>query len=160
MVLKVGAPPAQLDLTSVDTVENDCSSGAQTANGQSFPSGLSCSAPRTSSSSTTSWTTNVYIVARNVDSIEATVGQSDRSTPGSVVRFRVVGDGRELATVDVAYGESKQIKASLSGVLRLELSVTTISSPADSYSSAYAIWGNPVVIGSPDAIDRLSKLGN
>lgn len=79
-----------------------------------------------------------WIIGRHAASLTATIGVSDESEPGSRGRIRVLGDGAEITTFDVRYGESQKIEVPLRDVLRLEI-------VAEADDDTVVVLGTPIL---------------
>jgi hypothetical protein len=111
----IAAEPDELLLSDVVAVEDNCYSGdTDSIAGTTFNNLISCSAYE--ESETSSW-----VIKRAAYRLTGTVGILDSGEPTERVQVEVIGDGRVLQTVPVAYGESVRINADISGVLRLSL---------------------------------------
>lgn len=67
-----------------------------------------------------------YDLGRHYRQFVSTAGLSDDSPSDAVVRMEVLADGRAVWTADLALGKTASIKLDVTGVLRLQLRVTTI----------------------------------
>jgi hypothetical protein len=87
-----------------------------------------------------------YDIGRDFGRFTATVGQADASQNTSrTVRFRVIGDGEQLATRDVSFGSDAQFDVDISGVLRLRLEVTDL--PGAGSGRTTIVWAEPTLRG-------------
>ncbi|HUY72533.1 MAG TPA: NPCBM/NEW2 domain-containing protein [Gaiellaceae bacterium] len=62
-----------------------------------------------------------YVLGTRYELFTATVGLPDSARAGSTASFRVLGDGKTLASGNLVPGSSTKIKLSLSGISRLRL---------------------------------------
>ena len=62
-----------------------------------------------------------YDLGRRYETLTATVGLPDSARAGSTASFRVLGDGKTLASGNLVPGSSTKITVSLSGISRLRL---------------------------------------
>jgi len=67
-----------------------------------------------------------YDLGRHFRQFVSTAGLSDDSPSDAVVRMEVLADGRAVWTADLRLGKTQPIKLDVTGVLRLQLRVTTI----------------------------------
>ncbi|GAB3473172.1 protein kinase domain-containing protein [Nocardiopsis coralliicola] len=108
------------------------SAGAATLDGTQYRESLTvsgaCGKPSTE-----------YNLARSSSAFAATVGVDDASSGGANAVFRVVGDGRELASATAGPGEPAEVSADVSGVMRLRLTVDW----SGDCSGAVGVWGDP-----------------
>jgi len=146
VVVVVAAAPSSVFLDEVSLLSGGCSTGELKINGTAFRHGLTCSVGTE--------TTVEVLLDRGIGRITATVGVPDTGEPTDAVRLVVVGDGRELARVDLTYGASKPIDLATQGVLRLSMSVTRLSGADTSPSLAL---GDPTLLGAPDTVAGLDR---
>jgi hypothetical protein len=81
-----------------------------------------------------------YDLQRTCSALKFTAGITDDSSTGSRQRFEVYGDGRLLASIDVAFGQPKAQSVDVTNVLRLRL-VSTLTVQVTST----AAWGDAQV---------------
>jgi hypothetical protein len=148
VVLTVAAPPAAVNLADLRAVAGGCSSGDYTVNGVAHPHSLACSAYTTVSET-------AYLLNRRTVELHAVLGQNDQGTPGTRVRFTILGDGKTLASATLAYGAAKEIQANTTGVLRLTLRVQLIGTTG----SATAVFGEIRAVGGPADVVALTETG-
>ncbi|MGH3936460.1 MAG: NPCBM/NEW2 domain-containing protein [Pseudonocardiaceae bacterium] len=86
----------------------------------------------------------IYQLDRRYDHFEATIGPSDDSQSGFSVFFTVTVDDREVLKEQVAVGESRPLRANVSGGYRMTMSV--ISDRPEGRcpgSGLIAVWAEP-----------------
>jgi PASTA domain/NPCBM/NEW2 domain len=151
VVLTVASPPAAINLSDLRPVKGGCSNDdSVNINGTEYRHSLRCAAYRTANEVE-------YLLNRRTARLEAVLGQGDSTTPGRVVRFEILGDGRPLASGDLGYGQSQSVGVSTDGVLRLTLRVTVLNlAPTDS-ASVPAVFGAIRVIGGPSDVVSLTE---
>ncbi|SDU67891.1 glycoside hydrolase family 97 catalytic domain-containing protein [Jiangella alkaliphila] len=148
VVSPLGAEPASLvALTPVAAangsgpVERDMSNGEgnpadgrpMSVAGVHHPRGLGVCAP-----SDVTWVLD-GVAAR----LTASVGVDDESPAGTTATCAVVGDGRVLSTVEVAYGEpARELDVDVTGITRLRL---VVRPPAAGAEPAHVDWIDPHV---------------
>lgn len=92
-----------------------------------------------------------FDLQRDYERFTATIGHADRSTATDrTVRFSVIGDGTELYTTTMGFGQATDIDVDVTNVLRLRLEVGVIDidggdSPGE--DSVWIVWGDPTVGG-------------
>jgi hypothetical protein len=101
---------------------------------------------------------NVYVLGRHADVFQATVGiPDDAQTTTGTVRVTLVGDGQVLTSVDVYYGHTAELTATVTGVLRLDIQVAFATPPPENQSSQAIALGDGRVVGSDDQIALLAE---
>jgi hypothetical protein len=86
----------------------------------------------------TSWTAASHF--------DATIGPSDDSRSGYTVFFTVTVDDREVLKEQVAVGESRPIRADVSGGYRYRMTISVISDRPEGRcpgSDLIAVWAEP-----------------
>jgi hypothetical protein len=142
----VAAAPSSVYLDEVSLLSGGCSAGELKINGTAFRHGLTCSVG--------TGTTVEVLLDRGIGRITLTAGVPDTGDPADAVRLVVVGDGRELARADLTYGTSKSLDLATQGVLRLTMSVSSLSGEDTSPSLAL---GDPMLLGAPDTVAGLDR---
>ncbi|WP_254678871.1 NPCBM/NEW2 domain-containing protein [Arthrobacter sp. 24S4-2] len=101
--------------------------------------------------------TTYWILGRSVARLQGTVGIDDSSDTGAKAKVTITADGKPLLDQDIAYGQSANLDADITGVLRLEVTVTDASTSKKSGTSGttYVVLANAVVLGSAAAIAAL-----
>lgn len=88
----------------------------------------------------------IYQLDRRYGYFEATIGPSDDSRSGYTVFFTVTVDDREVLKEQVAVGESRPIRADVSGGYRMTISVISDRLEGQCPSSnVIAVWAEPRV---------------
>lgn len=86
----------------------------------------------------------IYQLDRRYDHFEATIGSSDDSRSGFTVFFTVTVDDREVLKEQVVVGQSRPIRADVSGGYRRTISVISERSEGQCPSSdLIAVWAEP-----------------
>lgn len=143
--LVVAGAAASVFLDQVDAVAGGCSRGALQIDGAEFSHGLRCAARGDGASAE-------FLLDRGVGRLAGTVGVPDDAEPGATARLVLLGDGRELARVDLAYGRGAPVDVVTAGVLRLAIRVEGTDG-----ARSVAALGDVVLYGGRDAIDRLDR---
>lgn len=120
-----------------------CYSGEVSLNGTAYTDALACSTRSEGEEAVASW-----VLGRHADLFTATAGVSDSDDPEATGVVRVLADGAEVARVSVSYGSPVEIKADVSGALRLDL---IVSSPTGSDIHL----GEALLRGTDSQIDAL-----
>ncbi len=149
VVLEVAAPPSSVFLTSLEPVDGGCSTGTGSVNGTSSDAALSCSEGYDDEAAAG------YDLGRRADRFRATAGISDAGDVGAQVRLRLVVDGAERLSVELAFGAATPIDIDVAGGLRLEIFVQDISPDNGGYDTPEAMLLDAALLGAPDAIAEL-----
>jgi hypothetical protein len=80
-----------------------------------------------------------YNLGRQWSYLQATLGLSDSSPENEQIQFQIVADQRTIYSHVFDLGQSQQINLNVTGVLRLELIATEVSSYV---GQTGAVWGN------------------
>lgn len=80
-----------------------------------------------------------YNLGRQWHHLQATLGLSDDSPENEQVQFQILADQRTIYSHVFELGQSQQINLDVTGVLRLELIATEVSSYV---GQTEAVWGN------------------
>lgn len=149
--LVVAEPPAAMFLTELSSVESDggCRGDDVQINGTIHDDSLTCTPDRDDVDFLE------YALNRQLSTLVATVGVSDRADDTAVVTFRVWADD-ESTEWTLAYGESQEISVDLRGVLRLRLEVTRATATEDRGGVTIG-WGTPQLLGSINAIEAMRE---
>lgn len=147
--LTVATDGAAVFLRDLHPLTGRCSASEVVLDGVALDAALTCAADRGRSQLLE------YRLDGDVDRFVATVGQ-DRDGPTDVqMRFEVSDDRTSLAHVELGFGEVEQLTVDTTGVLRLRLEVSVVDE--DRAGAGYTgIWGDAHLIGSAEAIDRVS----
>lgn len=130
-------PPGSISLTDLTPVEGDAETGPQRVNTRPYSDTVYHYSYCYEKRSVT------YQLDRSYDIFEATVGPSDASRSGYIIFFTVTVDGREVLKEQVSVGESRAIRADVSGGYRMTISV--ISEGVCSGGTPYAVWAEPTL---------------
>lgn len=84
-----------------------------------------------------------YNLGRAYGRFRVNVGLTDRSSSTRTINYRVMGDGRQLASGSATLGVNRTLDLDTTGVLRLSLQVVNWSGPE---GSAELGWGNARVV--------------
>jgi len=142
----VATPPSSVYLDEVSLLSSSCSTGELKINGAAHRHGLTCSVGTD---------TNIEVLLdRGVARVAGTLGVPDTGEQQDAVRVVISGDGRELARQDVHYGAGVPLDIGTADVLRLTITVTTLSGDQSSPSLAL---GDVVLYGAPDTIAGLDR---
>jgi hypothetical protein len=95
-----------------------------------------------------------YVLHPELTSFDATVGHSDRGAAGVPVTFRVFADERLAAEATVAFGETAEISAPVTGAVRLRLETVRAAS-TDQSGSVYPVWARARLVGGRQAVDAV-----
>ncbi|MGH3223820.1 MAG: NPCBM/NEW2 domain-containing protein [Streptosporangiaceae bacterium] len=81
-----------------------------------------------------------YNLGRQWRKLDVTMGLRDDSADNQSEQFRLVADGRTIYSRVFTLGQSKHVVISVSGILRLEMETTLVSS--NYVGPVYAVWGS------------------
>lgn len=138
--LIVSGATATISLSSIRSV-GDCSSTSnRTVNGIKVGNGISCSTGRIPGE-------EAWIIARAAGRLQGVLGIDDQAKPGTTAHIRLTADDRTIVDQDLAYGQSVNVDADVSGALRLQLTVTT-----NDPGYPKVIFGNAALLGAADAL--------
>ncbi len=149
--LTLADAPSSVFLSELEAIRTDCNTDETQIAGRTFKNPLVCSPAADSPAQIE------YALGRRAGEFVATVGLSDRSAATAPVRFRVLGDRRQLFSRVVPAGSDVRVTVPVSGVLRLRLE-TLVASGAELSDSVSAVWGNARVLGGRQAIDQLTTV--
>lgn len=134
-------PPGSVSLTDLKPVEGSVQTGPQRVNTLPYSDTVYQYSYYCGGKSNAT-----YQLDRSYDLFEATVGPSDDSRSGYIVFFTVTVDGREALKEQVSVGESRVIRADVSGGYRMTISV--ISEGACASGGLNAVWAEPQLTSS------------
>ena len=98
-----------------------------------------------------------YQLGRRADVFIATVGiPDDVSDTSGTIRVRLVGDGRELASVTTSYSKPAELTAVVTGVLRLDIQTSFAQPPDGDYGRQTLALGDARVVGSDAEMTALA----
>ncbi|MFC7961306.1 PASTA domain-containing protein [Rhodococcoides kroppenstedtii] len=135
-----------LSLATVGTVDSSGCSTVDEAvlNGTSVGSSVSCEPGNRSGYVE-------YALSRGATALDALVGTDDRGGAGGA-RVRILGDGRELAAVDVSLGRTVPVRVDTRNVLRLRIEVTGASGA----TAPDVVLGDARLSGTPAGLDLIA----
>lgn len=142
----IGAPPEEIALADLDTLDYSCSTDRESMGGTVYPHLLLCDfSPRQGS--------ETWIVGRAANRVAGVLGLPDSyAEPGDSVTLEVVGDGVVRQSVVATYGTPTRFDVDVQGVLRLQLRYRT---EGTKYSSIGL--GRLRLLGDPEALRRLGR---
>ncbi|MCB5294334.1 NPCBM/NEW2 domain-containing protein [Arthrobacter sp. SO3] len=148
--LTVAGAPGSAPLSGLKGIGNCGPISSGSVNGTKVTNGLRCAVGHNP-------TTTYWILDRTVARLQGTIGIDDSSDTAATARITITADGKPLLDQDIAYGQSANLDADITGVLRLEVTVTETSTSKKSGTSGttYVVLGNAVVLGSAAAIAAL-----
>lgn len=147
MTVEIAAEPAGIALLDVVNT-GSCGSGTRIgAGGTIFDQAVTCR------SATKNPTETVWLLNRKVATLDAVVGLDDKSKPGTDVRVLITGDGAALFDQVVVYGSTVPVAISTAGVLRLAMTVTTVSTEAT--ETPTVVLGEALLQGSESDLASL-----
>ena len=91
-----------------------------------------------------------YDLGRHYRRLQATIGLRDDSGSSDQVKIEVFGDGRSLFSQVMAIGQAAPLDVDVTGVLRLKLSATRVSTACCAGTSA--VWGDIRALGAPSEV--------
>ncbi|MBB1495149.1 PASTA domain-containing protein [Propioniciclava sp. MC1595] len=149
VVLKVSDGGEAMALTDLDAVTYTACSRAkdQTVNGTLHALALTCTPGRPDRPAHLE-----YAIGRHATFLDATIGMLDTGGVGSAT-VRVLGDGTQLATMDVAFGTSQPLRVPVRDVLRLRIEVTG----PEASPRPVLVLGDIRLVGDPDKLDQLGE---
>lgn len=147
VTIEIAEPSAAIFLATVRAVEGSCSTGSRTVNGVVYEESLSCRAGEDP-------VDVAWAVSRVVDAVEGVVGVSDDANPADRVRVEVLADGARVALVEAAYGAPAELRATVTGALRVTVRSTLLSATSTRPSGA-VILGDVRLVGGAEAMSVL-----
>lgn len=155
----VSTPPAQLDLTDLDPLQENCArlDGFGVAGRPQSERTWVCEVPPTTRARSVAWD-----LSRDVDEVRVVVGLTDDSDPAATSRVDVLIDDVVVQSQAATFGNLVEFLVPTDGALRLEVLVTT-DAPDDVFSewdrSRVAIV-DVVAVGAAAALDELAGLNS
>lgn len=140
--LTVAQAGAAVYLSQLSAADGRCSQTEANINGEHHANSLSCRSGDPEPDIT------VYLLNRLTRQVEGVVGVADEEAMDQVAQVVFLGDGKPLATAAVSYAKPATVSFDTTGVLRLEIHVT-------STSRSSALLGDFLVKGSVAEIARL-----
>lgn len=99
-----------------------------------------------------------YAIGGEVESLRAKIGLDDEGNSEVPVEFRVIADGERVFSRRLSFGNSTSIDVSLLGRVQIRLEAVAIGGAASgSQLPVRAAFGEPQLVGSRSAIDRISE---
>ena len=145
-------PPSSVFLADLSpSEEGGCSGGDDAVAGEEFPSSLLCGVSANFGDTSSA----VYLVNGLATGFEATIGQSDDSNFGWVVRVVVRADDEVVVDETVGYGEARPVSVEVTGASRLSVEVTLEMKQTDG-GPPTVVLGSARLVGDPDAIEELA----
>lgn len=145
--LVVAEPLASVFLSEIDAIESDCESVAATVGGADYADSIKCQ-PSAGDPSVA-----VYRLNRRIDFFTATVGLDDGGSDSTPVRFIVKRDRRLVSKFTLHFGQTRRLKITTTGALRLTLE--TRAGGSDDLGAG-AVWGDARLTGGRTSIDAVS----
>lgn len=142
--LAVAGPAASVFLDQLRAVSGSCSAGDLQIDGTDHAHGLRCS-------SRTDEPSAEFLLDRGIARMAGIVGIPDDEEPGPAAQLVLLGDGRELVTVELVYGRAVPVDVSTTGVLRLGVRVQAAED-----ERVTAALGDVILYGARDAVDGLT----
>ncbi|WP_458115964.1 PASTA domain-containing protein [Arthrobacter sp. D2-10] len=147
-MLIVASAPASESLSSLEG-DGDCNAVASASvNGTTITDGVSCRVGEEMSKT-------FWLLGRDLAGLKAIVGIEDGADPGSRAKVKISADEAVLLDQELAYGQSVELDADITGALRLEVEVSRTADTAGNLSRYSVLLGDAVVVGSAEAIAGL-----
>lgn len=148
VVINVARPAVKTYLADLKSVEGQSlQAGTATLNATAYTHALSAASCSTYSDNAV---TTGFDLSRTYTRLLTKVGVSDDSPSGSSVKFEVLGDGRTLASTTAGLGAPQDIDVDVTGVLRLQIVSTALSSGT---GTCTVVWADPQLTSPPPAND-------
>lgn len=144
-VVTVASGAATLPLATVNDTGSCSSKSGGSVNGNKTSTGISCGARSVQTSS--SW-----IISRAASRLQATVGLDDASDPLATAQIKIVADSQTILDEAIKYGQSVNLDADVSNVLRLEVIVTRTDKNS---GSAEVVLGDALLTGGQDSLNAI-----
>lgn len=110
----VAAAAGEVALADFPAVDDSCYTTEESMNGDPYAVLLTCEADRSA-------VTHSWVVGRAGSRLTGVLGVPDSEDPGTTMQLEVLGDGRQLAVFEAAYGTTQRVEVDVTGVLRLTL---------------------------------------
>lgn len=100
---------------------------------------------------------NTYALGGQIESFRATLGLDDEGNSEAPVEFRVYVDGDLALSRRVTFGEQFPIEVPLLGGYQLRIEASAIGVTAPGSQDLLAAFGEPRLVGSRSAVDRIAE---
>lgn len=143
--MTIAAAGSSVYLSTVNSIDNYCSSSAERLNAKEYPQSLVCN---TDDEEGYSWE---WDLQKRVAAVEMMVGISDsaQETGGSVTVIAYV-DGKEVGRASATFGKPAKLSAPTAGGLRLKLVTVGTKASKDAWDTPKVVLGDPRLIGTAD----------
>jgi NPCBM/NEW2 domain-containing protein/PASTA domain-containing protein len=152
--LRVAEAASSVFLADLPAITSQCSIGDATVNASDQSASLVCS-PAYDQPEVAE-----YVLNRQIENFEATIGIDDRSEVGVPIRFRVLVDDQVAFDATVTYGTSQEITIPVSAALRVTLETARTGADLEDCCDTAAVWGGARLTGGLDAVTRLFEESN
>lgn len=152
-VLEVAAPLSSVFVTQLPSLQASCRTEeeAVVAGEEQSEAVICLPQPGARARSVT------YQLGGEVETFEADLGLDDGSNAEASVEFRLLVDGHAVLTRRLRFGESLPVEVPLLGSFQLQLEATAVGKAAPGSPPVQAVFGEPRLVGSREAIDRISE---
>lgn len=134
------ADPGAVYLDQVTPLQGYCSTGSATVNGVDHDHVVRCESGRAGSPSVVA-----YSLRRGIAKVQGTIGIADDADPSSAASVTVLLDGRPQKTLRIAYGKPSPLEHATTGVLRIELRMTSLTGATVSLADVQ-LSGDPQIV--------------
>lgn len=151
--LRVAEPLSSVFLTQLPPSDSNCRSGEEALiAGEAQTEAIICllqagANPRSST----------YVLGGQIESFRANLGLDDEGNSEALVEFRVFVDGDLALSRKVAFGEQIPVEVSLLGSFQLRIEAAAIGATAPGSPDLRATFGEPRLVGSRSAVDRIAE---
>ncbi len=152
--LHVAEPLSSIFLTQLEPVESSCRTGEEAVvAGETEEEAIVCQPDPGANPRLVT-----YVLGGQVESLRAMLGLDDTGDPEVPVEFRVYADGNQLLAKRLEFGDTLPIDVPLLGKLQLRLEVSALGGASGAGSLLVrAVFGEPQLVGSRSAVDRISE---
>ncbi|MGN6588379.1 MAG: PASTA domain-containing protein [Solirubrobacterales bacterium] len=152
-VLEVAAPLSSVFVTQLIPLQASCRTGEEAllAGEEQAEAVICLPEPGANPRSVT------YQLGGEAETFEADLGLDDGGNAEAPVEFRVLVDGRPALTRQLRFGESLPVEVPVLGSFQLQLEATAVGRTAPGSPPLRAVFGEPRLVGSREAIDRISE---
>jgi len=148
VTLTVSRQPVITYLSTVSTVEGEASTGPASISGTTYTRSVSLGLGGSSGSQRSAG----YDLSRAYRRFRATVGLTDSADAHVQVKIEVLGDGRSLFSQTVGLGQAVPVDVDVTGVLRLTLSATVVTSSSSCCAGSVAAFGDAAILATQGSV--------
>jgi hypothetical protein len=151
--LHVAEPLSSVFLTQLTPAASSCRSGEEAVlHGESEEEAIVCQPPPGANPRSVT-----YALGGEMESFRAKLGLDDEDDAETPVDFRIYVDGQPVFSRRLEFGDVLPVDVPLLGKLQLRLEASAVGTAAPGASPVGAVFGEPQLVGSRSAVDRISE---